>query len=161
MPVCSNAGLPPLPQLPLPPGLDSASVAPYQQKPIDLFKAIFEASDSDEENDDEEGAQNQDTEKKDDVDGGDQGGPLGTAGPAPSAQNSVRAAEQRTNTGGVQGRSISKSHSCMLPPALHAHQGWLQLPGMFRSMPDLSEVCWEAYSYTWRLIWLLLQTLQQ
>ena len=45
----SIAGLPPAPQLPLPPGLDSASAVPYQQKPIDLFKAIFEASDSEDE----------------------------------------------------------------------------------------------------------------
>ena len=48
------AGLPPAPQLPLPPGLDSASAVPYQQKPIDLFKAIFEASDSEDEADEEE-----------------------------------------------------------------------------------------------------------
>ena len=48
------AGLPPPPELPLPPGLDSASAMPYQQKPIDLFKAIFEASDSDEEEEEEE-----------------------------------------------------------------------------------------------------------
>ncbi len=38
----------------MPPGLDSASAVPYQQKPIDLFKAIFEASDSEDEADEEE-----------------------------------------------------------------------------------------------------------
>ena len=51
---CVDAGLPPAPQLPLPPGLDSAAAVPYQQKPIDLFKAIFEASDSEDEADEEE-----------------------------------------------------------------------------------------------------------
>ena len=50
------AGLPPPPELPLPPGLDSASAMPYQQKAIDLFKAIFEASDSDEEEEEDEAA---------------------------------------------------------------------------------------------------------
>ena len=49
-----HAGLPPAPQLPLPPGLDSAPAVPYQQKPIDLFKAIFEASDSEDEADEDE-----------------------------------------------------------------------------------------------------------
>ena len=38
----------------MPPGLDSASAVPYQQKPIDLFKAIFEASDSEDEAGEEE-----------------------------------------------------------------------------------------------------------
>jgi len=46
-----SAGLLPPPELPLPPGLDSASAVPYQQKPIDLFKAIFEGSDSEEDDD--------------------------------------------------------------------------------------------------------------
>ena len=54
------AGLPPPPELPLPPGLDSASAMPYQQKPIDLFKAIFEASDSDEDEEEDEAADEKD-----------------------------------------------------------------------------------------------------
>ncbi len=61
------AGLPPPPELPLPPGLDSASAMPYQQKPIDLFKAIFEASDSDEEEEEYEAAE----------ENNEPGGPLG------------------------------------------------------------------------------------
>eukprot|EP00884_Botryococcus_braunii_P000632 jgi/Botrbrau1/1056/Bobra.0076s0022.1 len=40
--------------LPLPPGLEDAPL-PYAEKPLDLFKAIFEASDSSDDEDEEEG----------------------------------------------------------------------------------------------------------
>ena len=123
MPVCLGAGLPPPPQLPLPPGLDSASAAPYQQKPIDLFKAIFEASDSDEDDGEEEEAEKKDTAMEDVVDAGDKGKPLGSVGSAAGAQNSVRAAEQGTNAAGTVKHCKCACRYCKLPSALLYSQG--------------------------------------
>ena len=119
----SGAGLPPPPELPLPPGLDCASAVPYQQKPIDLFKAIFEASDSDEEEDEEEAAEKEDPQKKCAVLAGGEGRSLGTGGAAPGAQNSVRAVQQDTHrTGILEGRTCA-CDSCKLLCARMPGQG--------------------------------------
>jgi len=83
-----SAGLLPPPELPLPPGLDSASAVPYQQKPIDLFKAIFEGSDSEEDDDSDKGDQKEDERANDkyDMDTAEKGRSHGAQGPAQPAE---------------------------------------------------------------------------
>lgn len=92
------AGLPPPPELPLPPGLDSASAAPYQQRPIDLFKAIFEASDSEEDEDAEVDADKGKARAKT-VNG--QLGASAHAGPAAGAEDGGRPGQQSDNGAGT------------------------------------------------------------
>ena len=132
MHVYMGAGLPPPPELPLPPGLDSASAVPYQQKPIDLFKAIFEASDSDED-DDKEDNEKEDADDRPDVKPGDQGRSLGGAGSAAAAQISVKAAEQGTGTAGETEHCHHACHTCILSAVVHTSE-LVQLRGMLLAM---------------------------
>ena len=84
-----SAGFIPPPELPLPPGLDIASAVPYQQKPIDLFKAIFEGSDSEEDNDSDKEDQKEDerADGNNDMNTSEKGRSLGARGTAqPSEQ---------------------------------------------------------------------------
>ena len=127
-----GAGLPPPPELPLPPGLDSASAVPYQQKPIDLFKAIFEASDSDED-EEEEATEKEDTERKAGVTTGKEGRPLGSAGPAAGAQVGVKAAEQAPSTAGIPELCHHACHTRSLSVVLYASE-LSQLQGMLEPL---------------------------
>ena len=127
MNILRGAGLPPPPVLPLPPGLDSASAVPYQQKPIDLFKAIFEASDSEEE-DEEEAAEKEVPEKGDAVLAGGEGRSLSTSDAAPAAQNIVRVAVQDTSRAGMTEQRTRIRKPCTLSLCVH-QSGWGQRPG--------------------------------
>ena len=127
--VCLIAGLPPPPELPLPPGLDSAAAAPYQQKPIDLFKAIFEASDSEEEEEEQEPIEDtimEDAKRRSNVRTAKVEGSQGRPGPVPEAQTGVIAGQQGSQTAGIV---APHDHACQYPCFVCA-AGLRRLPGI-------------------------------
>ena len=101
---------------------------PYQQKPIDLFKAIFEASDSDED-EEEEATEKEDAERKAGVTTDEERRPLGSAGPAAGAQVGVKAAEQAPSTAGIPELCHHACHARSLSNVVHTST-LSQLQGM-------------------------------